>query len=66
KTLEFSIYDCLYQPDMVNSAIIKTKWPRLSVLPSTPDLAGAEIELVEKENREEKLYVRQQLLWKKK
>jgi len=55
KTLEFSIYDCLYQPDMVNSAIIKTKWPRLSVLPSTPDLAGAEIELVEKENREEKL-----------
>ncbi|MCK4250819.1 AAA family ATPase, partial [candidate division WOR-3 bacterium] len=55
KTLEVSIYDCLYEPDMVNSAIIKTKWPRLSVLPSTPDLAGAEIELVEKENREEKL-----------
>ena len=55
KTLELSIYDCLYEPDMVNSAIIKTKWPRLSVLPSTPDLAGAGVELVEKENREEKL-----------
>ncbi len=55
KTLEVSIYDCLYEPDMVNSAIIKTKWPRLSVLPSTPDLAGAGVELVEKENREEKL-----------
>jgi chromosome partitioning protein len=55
KVLELSTYDCLYEPDVARRAIIKTKWPRLSVLPSTPDLAGAEIELVEKENREEKL-----------
>jgi chromosome partitioning protein len=59
KSLEISIYDCLYAPDMTTQAIVKTKWPRLSVLPSTPDLAGAEIELVEKENRE--VYLRNML-----
>ncbi len=57
RTLGISIYDCLYEPSMVRNAILKTKWPHLSVLPSTPDLAGAEIELVEKENREGKLRV---------
>lgn len=59
KTLEHSVYDCLYEPGIIREAIIKTKWPRLSVLPSTPDLAGAEIELVEKEEREQ--YLRQAL-----
>ncbi len=55
KSLEISIYECLYEPTLVEKAIIKTKWPRLSVLPSTPDLAGAEIELVNKDGREERL-----------
>jgi len=53
--LEISIYDCILDPDVVRSAIVKTKWPRLWVLPSTPDLAGAEIELVEQAGRENKL-----------
>lgn len=52
RSLEISIYDCLFEPTLLEQAIIKTRWPRLSLLPSTPDLAGAEIELVEKENRE--------------
>lgn len=55
KLLNISIYDCLYDPAVVEKAIIKTKWPRLSILPSMPDLAGAEIELVNKEGREERL-----------
>ncbi len=55
KTLEISTYDCLYQPDLVERAIVKTKWPHLSVLPSTPDLAGADIELVGQHEREFKL-----------
>lgn len=55
KSLERSIYDCLFEPTMVRDAITKTKWPRISVLPSTTDLAGAEIELVEREGREETL-----------
>ena len=52
KTLEISIYDCLHDISLLDKAIIKSKWPRLSILPSAPDLAGAEIELVERENRE--------------
>ena len=55
KSLETSIYDCLFEPNIVRDVIIKTKWPRLSILPSTSDLAGAEIELVGKDGRETKL-----------
>jgi chromosome partitioning protein len=55
KSLERSTYDCLYDPTIVRNTIIKTKWPHISVLPSTTDLAGAGIELVEKEGREERL-----------
>ncbi len=53
--LEISIYECILDPQVTRSAIVKTKWPRLWVLPSTPDLAGAEIELVEQDGRERKL-----------
>ena len=53
--LEVSIYECILDPQITRSAIVRTKWPRLSVLPATPDLAGAEIELVEQEGREGKL-----------
>jgi chromosome partitioning protein len=55
RTLELSTYECLYQPDLIDRAIIHTKWPRLSVLPSTPDLAGADVELVGQHEREFKL-----------
>jgi len=55
RSLDLSIYDCLYKSELVQKTIIKTKWPRLSVLPSTPDLAGAEIEFVDQESREERL-----------
>ncbi len=55
RTLETSIYDCLFEPDKVRNTTIRTKYPYLSVLPSTPDLAGAEIELVEQDDREGKL-----------
>ena len=40
RTLEISVYDCLFEPDKVRNATIKTKWPRLSVLPSTPDFVA--------------------------
>jgi chromosome partitioning protein len=55
RTLDRSIYDCLFEHHTAKDAVIKTKWPRLAVLPSTPDLAGAEIELVETEAREHHL-----------
>ncbi len=55
KTVELSTYECLYEPDLIDRAIVHTKWPYLSVLPSTPDLAGADIELVGQHEREFKL-----------
>lgn len=55
RALESSIYDCLYEPAILKQTIVNTKWPHLSVLPSSPDLAGAEIELVEKNDRENRL-----------
>ncbi|MEO0228051.1 MAG: AAA family ATPase, partial [candidate division WOR-3 bacterium] len=55
KQLKLSVYDCLFEPQLIKEAIIRTKYPYLSILPSTPDLVGAEIELVDKEKREQKL-----------
>ena len=40
-----SIYDVLIGKTKVDEAIIKTKFKNLSIIPSTIDLAGAEIEL---------------------
>jgi chromosome partitioning protein len=51
KTLDRSIYDCLYEPSLAREITMKTKWPRISVLPSAPDLAGAEIEQVDRESK---------------
>lgn len=46
-------YDCLVDMDTnPHEAIIKTATPNLSVLPSNIDLVGAEIELVNVDNRE--------------
>ena len=47
-----SIYDCMSDSDKINEAIIKTKYKNLYLLPSTTDLAGAEIELAYEEKRE--------------
>ena len=49
--IEASSYDVLINDISVKDAIIKTKYKNLSVLPADMDLAGAEIELAENENR---------------
>ncbi len=49
--IEASSYDVLINDISVKNAIIKTKYKNLSVLPADMDLAGAEIELAENENR---------------
>ncbi len=51
-----NIYSVLFNPDRVRKAIYETDIPYLSILPGTPDLAGAEIELADKIGRE--YYVR--------
>lgn len=52
-----TVYDLLQDDAGPDSAdvVVPTRWPRLSCLPSIPDLAGAEVELVEVAGRENRL-----------
>ena len=50
-----SVYDVLFEAVDITDAAVKTKVPRLSVVPSSVHLSGAEIELVTAENREFRL-----------
>ncbi len=52
---EHSTYDLLVGDMMLNEAAIPTKVPRLSIVPATVDLSGAEIELIEFEARTHRL-----------
>ena len=51
--IERSIYDVLIDECTITEAIIKTKYKNLYVLPATINLAGIDIELVEKSKQEE-------------
>lgn len=53
--LRYSTYDVLFGDATVEETIQHTKVPRLDVLPSSIHLSGAEIELVNEENREFRL-----------
>ena len=55
RKIECSVYNVLIDVDKINDAIVKTKFDNLDVLPSNMELAGAEIELANLENRESKL-----------
>ena len=50
-----SVYHALLGERPARSAIVATQVPNLSLLPSDPDLVGAELELVSMENREGRL-----------
>jgi len=52
-----SIYDVIKLPEPVPaaSAIVKTAWEHLDLLPSHADLSGIEVELVDKPGRENRL-----------
>jgi len=47
-----SIYECMMGEATATEAILKTEVPNLDILPSSIDLVGAEIELIEKSRRE--------------
>jgi chromosome partitioning protein len=53
--IQTSTYDVLFEEADVVQAAVETKVPRLSVVPSSIHLSGAEIELVTAENREYRL-----------
>ena len=53
--LKQTVYDMIMNDEKVDSIIIRTEINNLSILPSNVNLSGAEIELLEVENREEAL-----------
>lgn len=52
RTLKNSSYNLLVEGASVASAVVKTPFDNVNVVPANMDLAGAEIEMIEKENRE--------------
>lgn len=55
--LQKSIYDVLFEECKIYEAAVLTKIPRLSVVPSSVHLSGAEVELVNANGREQRLKV---------
>ncbi len=53
-----STYDVLMGEERAVDCAIQTKVPRLSIIPATVDLSGAEIQLVEVEARAQRLTAR--------
>ena len=55
KALESSSYDLIIGQKQLKDVIIKTRYKNLSIVPSTMDLAGAELELAEMPQRAQRL-----------
>lgn len=55
QNLEVSSYDILIDQEPAKNAIIKTKFKNMDLLPASMDLAGAELELVEIPERQNRL-----------
>jgi chromosome partitioning protein len=55
KSIETSIYECMVDGVNVQEIIIKTSLENLDLVPSHIDLVGAEVEMINLENREEKM-----------
>jgi chromosome partitioning protein len=57
KSLEKCLYNVMVEDLPATEAIVKTSLANLDILPSTPRLSGAEVELVTMENRENRLKI---------
>ena len=55
KSVEASIYECMVDGIAIESIIMKTNLEHLSLVPSHIDLVGAEVEMINMDNREEKM-----------
>lgn len=53
RNVNLSIYECLVNGDDAKQAIVPTEVERLDIIPSHIDLVGAEIEMLNMENREQ-------------
>jgi len=52
KEIKNGIYECLFNNEIANKVILKTNSPNLDLLPANIDLVGAELELVNLNERE--------------
>ena len=52
RAVETSVYDCIINDSPISEVLIKTEFDNLWICPSNIDLAGADLELVMKDNRE--------------
>ena len=52
KDVKYSSYEALLGQCLPDAAVIKTEWKNLSIIPSTMNLAGAEIDLLDIQSRE--------------
>jgi chromosome partitioning protein len=55
RQVKIGIYECLMDESNIKKAILKTETPNLSIIASDIDLVGAELELVDQTNRNQKL-----------
>jgi len=55
KSIEVSIYECMVDGIDIQSIIVKTNLEHLFLVPSHIDLVGAEVEMINMDNREEKM-----------
>lgn len=55
RNVQLSVYDCLVNEVAVQKVVLPTEVPNLFILPSHLDLVGAEIELINQPDRENKL-----------
>ncbi len=55
EALSVTVYEVLFDPAVIRDAIVDTVMPFLTLLPSNQQLTGAEVELVNQEQREFKL-----------
>lgn len=55
KTLKYTVYDVLLDGEPMKNVIIRTKFPRVEVVPCSIDLAGGEVELVNEKRRDYRL-----------
>lgn len=55
KEIDTSIYECMVDGTDIESIILKTEIENLDLIPSHIDLVGAEVEMINLDNREEKM-----------
>jgi chromosome partitioning protein len=55
RQVKIGIYECLMDESLIKKAILQTETPNLSIIASDIDLVGAELELVDQTNRNQKL-----------